>query len=147
MKKSCFLFLIIFIHSLVSFSQNEIIDDSNTINVGYTYWWPNADPLLNYSAEKCPLVFIGKLINLDKAIIPKEDEAPVITQKGTIEIITIIKKEELPKQKFTGQKYFSTDCFYKSNLKIGDYVLVFCYAYEDMYCVPGKESILKISDY
>ena len=107
-----FLFLIIFIHSLVSFSQNEIIDDSNTINVGYTYWWPNADPLLNYSAEKCPLVFIGKLINLDKAIIPKEDEAPVITQKGTIEIITVIKRE------VTVENHVDSHCFNRCKLLV-----------------------------
>ena len=58
-------------------------------------------------------------------------------------IITIIKREELPNS--YRAKIFA-DCFYKSNLKIGDYVLFFA-THKEMYCIPGKESILKISDY
>ena len=126
-------------------SQKYYSLNADTLSVGYTYWWPNANPLLNYTADKCPLVFIGKVSSLGKVIMPDDEGTPAITQKGTIEIITLIKHEGLAKQKFSGQKYFSSDCFYKSNLKKGDLVLVFCYAYENMYSIPGKESILKIS--
>tara|TARA_B100001250_G_C19265299_1_gene556698 strand:+ start:67 stop:516 length:450 start_codon:yes stop_codon:yes gene_type:complete len=147
-KSALYLFCIfVFCVPFGFISQRYFSLNPDTLNVGYTYWWPNTNPLLDFTAEKCPLVFIGKVSNLGKVIMPNEEEPLAITQKGTIEIITLIKHEGLPKQKFIGQKYFSSDCFYESNLKIGNLVLVFCYAYEQMYCIPGKESILKISDY
>ena len=147
MRSSLYLFYIfVFCIPFGFISQKYYSLNPDTLNVGYTYWWPNANPLLNFTADKCPLVFIGKVSSLGKVIIPDEEEPPTIIQKGTIEIISLIKHEGLPKQKFSGQKYFSSDCFYNSNLKIGDRVLVYCYAYEGMYSIPGKESILKISD-
>ena len=147
MRSSLYLFsLFVFCVPFGFISQKYYSFNPDTINVGYTYWWPNVNPLLNFTADKCPLVFIGQVSSLGKVIMPDEEEPPTIIQKGTIEIISLIKHEGLSKQKFSGQKYFSSDCFYNSNLKIGDRVLVYCYAYEGMYSIPGKKSILKISD-
>ncbi|MEO0468194.1 MAG: hypothetical protein AAF206_01135, partial [Bacteroidota bacterium] len=38
-----------------------------------------------------------------------------------------------------------SDCFAGSALKKGDEVLIFCYEYEGKLCIPGGQSLLRIS--
>lgn len=152
--KSTFIILIVLMSAYVFSRQNsteirtnemERIVDSNsdTLSAVYTYWWTNSGPFIGLCGDKYALVFLGTMTEI--AIPVNQTSSSYVPQIGVIQITEILKKENLEKQKYENQKYFSSDCFDQTTLKEGDSVLVFCYAYEGNYCIPGQNSIVKIT--
>ncbi|NMH89359.1 hypothetical protein [Flavivirga algicola] len=123
--------------------EGQSKSNTDTLNVGYTYWWGNSGPFIGSCGDKYALAFLGVVTQIDS---PNKDASLLYTpQNGIIEIVEILKKERLEKEKYSGQKYFSSDCFHNTKLKKGNSVLVFCYQYEGSYTIPGQNSIIKIN--
>ncbi len=116
--------------------------NSDTLSVAYTYWWTDSGPFIGLCGDKYSLVFLGVVAEINT---PAADTSSLyVPQTGIIEITEILKKVNLEKEKYVGQKYFSSDCFDNTKLKKGDPVIVFCYQYEGYYSIPSQNSIVKI---
>ncbi len=151
LTKTIIIFSFLFCNS--SYAQKKEIDIktnqqksilSDTLRVGYTYWWPQSGPFIGHCGDKYALVFLGTVQHIDKPI--KDDDMLYIPQEGSIKIDEVLTFRSLKKKTYDKQNFFISNCFYKQDIKQGDRVLVFCYEYEDNYSIPGGKSILKIKD-
>lgn len=117
----------------------------DTLDVGYTYWWPESGPFIGDCGEELSFVFSGIVTDLEA---PTNEAGPLYRpQKGVVTIESVFKIKELGKNTYKNQRFFTTDCFYKSGLGTGDTVLVICYDYENAYTISGSGSILKIDSF
>jgi len=114
----------------------------NTLSVGHTYWWKDAGPFIGLCGDKYAFVFLGGAKETNTGTL-KAGSSYYNPQEGIIEINEILKKENLRKVKYTYQQYFFSACFYNTELKKGDEVMVFCYKYKGAFCVLSQKSILK----
>lgn len=118
---------------------------SDTLYVPYTYWWENAGPFIGMCGDEYTLVFLGEVTHIGEAT--KKPDAKFTSQIGHIKIHKRLKPRDLTKGNPNMQMIFISNCFYGTDVKAGDKVLVFCYKYERAVAIPGPKSILKIDNY
>lgn len=126
-------------------SDLEITFSQDTLHLGYTYWWEESGPFIDYCGTPHTLIAMGSIVQMDA---PNEDAGPLyISQKGSIQLEKVFLINNPKKNAYHQHGYLNTDCFYKSGLKVGDKVLVFCYEYDDELIIAGQESIIPIGDW
>jgi hypothetical protein len=149
--------LILCIWIAPAYSAKEGISNfSDTLDVGYTYWWPGGGPFLGLCGSSYSMVFTAKVLEIQKtgpAFPPQSQDTLYVPQIGILKFNEIIYSEAPdpgpkaePVQVFSQQSFFRSDCFFGSNLKPGDLVLGFVYSYEGNYSIPSG-SLLKLSHY
>ncbi|GAA4109088.1 hypothetical protein GCM10022393_05480 [Aquimarina addita] len=116
---------------------------SDTLSVGYTYWWTQSGPFIGYCGEQYGFVFLGTIQQIDHTV--QNDKSIHPSQKGSIKIDEVLVARDLKKNRYSKQKVMVSDCFYEQDLREGDQVLVFCYEYEENYSIPGRKSLLKVN--
>jgi len=126
-------------------STIEVAFVQDTLNVGYTYWWPEKAPFGSVCNIYNSLIFVGTITQMGA---PNNEAGPLYTsQTGVIEIEQLFKLKSLEENPYKNQKFIKTSCFYESGLAVNDTVLVFCADYEDNFSIPGNECIIKISGF
>lgn len=118
----------------------------DTLRVGYTYWWPQDGPFIGSCGNLYALAFKGTVEHIQAPQADPEEELLYVSQRGFVRIDEVLAVRNLERMQYAGESIFTTDCFHGSGLKTGDQVLVFCSDYESGYSIPGKRSIVKISD-
>jgi len=149
MTKQLLFALFLVLHSMYSCNrskqtQSDIVIEftQDTLNVGYTYWWPESGPFIGKCGDELSLVFSGTITDI---LEPTDEAGPLYnSQRGYIQIDRVFKKKELEAKSYTNQQFFVSDCFDGLELEKDDPVLVFCYDYENDLSIPGGQSILKI---
>ena len=158
MKTLIFTTLFLACFSLTSDSQIITKGKSDTLNVPFTYWWPDGGPFIEYCKVSYSLVFTGTVTKMCKP--PRTNTEPADStdfdlytpQYGVIKI-NDVKFKNPPKERrnytgknFNDEKYFKSNCFFDLKLKKGDKVIVFVYSFDGEYSIP-RNSILKIKNF
>ena len=141
-------------------SMNDLIIklDKDTLFLPFTYCWTSGGPFIGLCGDTYSLVFTGTITAIGKEIKKVRDLG--FSEEGTfregIILLEEIKFNPQPEsdgyplnkitKRYKNEHYFKSDCFYGTNLKEGDKVIVFVYSYEHGYCLPQK-SILKVENF
>jgi hypothetical protein len=138
--------------------QDTAKNNSDTLRVAYTYWWPSGGPFIGLCGDAYSLVFTGTVMKVNKPSTPNPENGEntsvsYTAQSGLIKIKDIKVKNPLKEghnkhlgKNYNGESYFKSDCFYDLQLKEGDKVIVFVYSYEGEYSIP-RNSIVKIKSF
>lgn len=132
------------IHAQENRSTEETLPtpDTDTLYVGYTYWWPESGPFVGLCGTPYALAFTGIVKQLDAT--EKASNGIYNSRYGVIEIKELLKVDGVGKDVYRNQRFFASDCFENTGARVGELVLVFCYEYEDGISIPGGRSILRL---